>query len=128
MDVDFAAQQCQSLVLAHAHTEPTPMVFYGKVGMVMFLLIMGYELIRSVFAKGLTKVMSSQRRTTDNAVQTDDIMDGGDRLHGHAMHGRVWVSAAGERYHVVPHCRGLNGAITGFIRGQDPCKIYAIGR
>ena len=71
-----AAQQCQSVVLSHAHTEPTPMVFYVKVGMVMFLLIMGYELIRSVVAKGLTKVMSSQRPTTDTEVQTDAIMAG----------------------------------------------------
>ena len=96
--------------------------------MVMFLLIMGYELIRSVVAKGLTKVMSSQRPTTDHEVQTDEIMDGGDRLHGHAMHGRVWVSAAGKRYRVVPNCRGLNGAITGFIHGWDPCRICAITR
>ena len=110
-----AAQQGQSLVLSHAHTEPPPMVFYVKVGMVMVLLIMGYELIRSVGAKGLTKVMSSQRPTTDTEVQTDEIMDGGDPLHGHAMHGRVWVSAAGERYHVIPNCRG-----------RDPCRICAI--
>ena len=123
-----AAQQCQSMVLSQAPTEPTPMVFYVKVGMVMVLLIMGYELIRSLGAQGLSKVMGSQRPTTDTEVQTDDIMDGGDPLHGHAMPGRVWVSAAGERYHVVPNCRGLNGAITGSIRGRDPCRICAITR
>ena len=107
-----AAQQCQSMVIAHCGV----------------LLIMGYELIRSFSAQGLTKVMGRQRPTTDSEVQTDEIMDGGDPLHGHAMHGRVWVSAAGERYHVVPNCRGLNGAITGFIRGRDPCRICAITR
>ena len=123
-----AAQQCQSVVLSHAHTEPTPMVFYVQVGMVMVLLIMGYELIRSFGAQGLTKVMGRQRPTTDSEVQTDEIMDGGDPLHGHAMHGWVWVSAAGKRYHVVTNCRGLNGAITGFIRGWDPCRICAITR
>ena len=108
--------------------QAAPMVFYVKFGMVMFLLIMGSELIRGVVAKGLTKVMISQRPTTDTEVQTDEIMDGGDPLHGHALHGRVWVSEAGERYHVVLNCRGLNGAIAGFIGGRDPYRICAITR
>ena len=76
----YAAQQCQSLVLAHTHAEPTPMMCYVKVGMVMCLLIMGYKLIRSAVAQGRTKVVSNQRLATDTEVQTDEIMYGGDRL------------------------------------------------